>query len=218
MKYQALSGQQHHVIGETYKGVSLIGCDCDPENVVGGKQVYCSPRHKGYVNNEVFEAFRSVLQDARTSNAFDKIFASWDGNGYCLALFGVLHSGDLVLLAEYALHGTIPSYQDRLRKAQSRYRAYWPARIVNLAMIAFGIYLIHISPDYLVGGQGLVHVNPDLVTDKLWGFGCMFLLIGIWLGSVSLWRFIRLHRRAIEPRPYAPFLAPVATTGCEQQR
>jgi hypothetical protein len=93
-----------------------------------------------YIDGEVKLAFERTFLASRNSNAFSKIFASWNGDGEILGLFGILNNTDeLVLLGEYALKGTIPSYYERFAQLQEWSRSQELESIGPVILLIVGI-------------------------------------------------------------------------------
>jgi hypothetical protein len=181
------------VLGEVYRAIDSWGAisRLKPEEVLG--KVHCCPQCPClHISGKLREAFELTLKEGRNSNAFEEIFACWNGDKEIIGLFGALTGSDrIVLLGEFAVQGSLPSYQDRLAKLQARYRAWWPGRVVVVAMLIAGIYLAIPLFGYFVDPHAVPHLSSVLAP--------VLLPAGAIPGWFSLKKYLLLHQPAVEP-------------------
>jgi hypothetical protein len=146
MTYRALTAQQRMVLGTAYEAVILTSRRLDPQ------QILASCQHCGCIRitEKPREAFEKAYSEATSSGAFEKLFASYNGDRQIIGLFGILckenhegsdkENGRTVLLGEFALEGSVPSYSERFAYVRTRYHAYLSGRIILIASLAAGIY------------------------------------------------------------------------------
>ena len=160
--YQALTAQQSLVLSQIYNSIPassgrLDGNNyrCDLAQVLG--KVHCCPGCTcTYVNSENRISIESRFSEATNTEQFSKIFVGWNTDGTVLAMFGVLKENPttsiiskffsdenpLALIGEWAISGSLPSYEEQLGGVRKTYHSFWIGRVILGLIALFGLYLM----------------------------------------------------------------------------
>lgn len=160
--YTALTRQQSLVLSEAYNSIPashgrIVSNNYrrDLSQVLG--KVHCCPGCIcTYFNSETRSSIESRFTEANGSGQFSKIFVGWNTNGTVLAMFGVLKENPttsviskffsdenpLALIGEWAISGSLPSYEERLEDVRETYRSFWIGRAIIALIALLGLYLL----------------------------------------------------------------------------
>ncbi len=196
MKYFPLNCQQMYVLESVYQGLQASSCyQWKPESILGPAHPCCEECRHSLITGEVRAAFEATSNEAKTSNAFGEIYACWNGDGDIIGLFGKLKddSSRVVMLGEYAVRGSLVSYQRRFEKVYERYRAFWPGRLVIAAMLILSFYFE--MPLF----TNLWHPNNDALNQGSTFIGALLLAFGGAPAFISLRNYLLLRKQPMEP-------------------